>query len=443
VVGNPYPSAINFHKVMQNSANVSGAFSDAFYLWDPNITGINAVGGWVAMSYNSGAGLYDRNVLTGGSTNISNTGDIQSGSAFVIDYSGAATYLRIQEPNKTTGSNLTQFRPARQIRTSLLAKNADNSVSVNDAALVTFDPAYRNEADNRDMTKLTNFAENFGILKKDKILVIERRLPVKNIDTIFYKMTQMKQKNYQLEFAMEDINAPAGTAVFLEDAFLNLKIPISLKDTSRYDFSITTSNSASLNAERFRLIFRPSVHYLDVSGYLSDNDIAVDWKIEDEININRFEIERSVDGISFTNAAIINAKGQNSTIEVKYNWTDINPAPGNYYYRIKSISNNDVIAYSNAVNIKKVNTRSGFYVFPNPAEGNVIYLQMNSVAKGHYTVQLVSSSGELMSTEIISYTGGMITQSIHTSQNLLSGNYQLNVTGPDKKALSLKLVVQQ
>ncbi len=441
VVGNPYPSAINFHKLIQNGANVSGAFADAFYLWDPNITGNNGVGGWVALSYNSGTGLYDRSVLTSGPSSIANTGDIQSGSAFVIDYTGASTGIRIQEPNKVTGSNITQFRPVRQVRASLLANNADNSVSVNDAALVTFDTAYHNEVDAEDVKKLPNFSENFGLITGGTKLAIERRKPVSTIDTIFFSMTQLKQKNYQLELTMEEINAPTGTAAFLEDVFLDTKTPVSIKDTSRYDFSVIP-NTSSANTERFRLVFRPSVYYLDISGYISNEDIMVAWKIADELNINRFEIERSVDGISFTTAASSPGKGK-STTAVSYSWTDINPAPGNYYYRIKSISNNGVIAYSSVVNIRKVNTKKGIFVFPNPVKGNTLFLQMNAVAIGSYTVKLFSSSGEWITAKTIYYSGGNSTQSIEFSPTVLSGSYQLELNGPGKTSTSLKIVIQK
>lgn len=115
VLGNPYASAVNFHAIVTNPVNAANGFADEFYLWDPNITGANAVGGFVAMSYNAAASIaagfpvYDRSV----SSSIDNNGDIQSSAAIVIDYAGPATTMRFEENQKTTGSNNSFFRPVR------------------------------------------------------------------------------------------------------------------------------------------------------------------------------------------------------------------------------------------------------------------------------------------------------------------------------------------
>ena len=141
VVGNPYPSAVNFHEIVSNAANSTASFADAFYLWDPNITGNNGVGGFVGMAYNDAASIaagkpvYDRSVAS----SINNSGDIQSGAAFVIDYAGGATVMRMEENNKSIESNNTFFRPVRQLQTNLFAVNTNSSLSVNDGVLVSFD----------------------------------------------------------------------------------------------------------------------------------------------------------------------------------------------------------------------------------------------------------------------------------------------------------------
>ena len=45
--------------------------------------------------------------------------------------------------------------------------------------------------------------------------------------------------------------------------------------------------------------------------------------------------------------------------------------------------------------------------------------------------------------KIINYLGGSNTVSIESSQNLLSGNYQLQVTGPQNKLAAIKVIVQK
>lgn len=444
VISNPYASAINFKKIISNIANSSAGVLNSFYLWDPNITGSNGVGGWIGLSYNSSSGLYDKTVLTGGSSNLSATGDIQSGSAFVINYNGAATKITMLESNKSTSSDIKQFRPAKQneqLRISLLAKNADNTVSINDGALVLFDSSYSNTNDGTDMNKMLNFAENFGIFNNGELLALDRRQTINKTDTIAFRMSQMKLKNYQLELVMNDIAVPEGTAVFLEDLFLNKKSPINLKDTTRYDFSIT-SNSLTFVANRFRLIWRPSVDYVKIKGNLIENDIAVDWKIADELNISRYEIERSNESKVFSTVGSLKSKGNNPD-SITYRWVDVNPPSGNYFYRIKSISNDGIIAYSKLVNIKVLIRTTGFFVINNPVTTNTIGLQINDNKKGLYYLRLLNNAGQLITAKTISYFGGSSKVSIESSQNLLSGSYQLQVTNPINKLADIKVIVQK
>ena len=444
VISNPYASAINFNKIINNSANSIAGFLNNFYLWDPNITGSKGVGGWVALSYNNG--VYEKSVVFPNSdvSSLGASGDIQSGTAFVINYSGSATKIAMLESNKSTSSDNKQFRPSnrnQQLRLSLLAKNEDNTISINDGALVLFDSLYSNTNDGMDMGKMPNFAENFGILNNGELLAIERRQALNKFDTIAFSMSQMKLKNYQLEFMMNDITVPDGTAVFLEDLFLQKKSPVNLKDITRYDFSITSNSSTSV-ADRFRLIFRPSVEYVTFKGNLIENDIAVDWKIANELNVNRYEIERSNESKVFSTIGSLNSKGDNPAA-TDYKWVDVNSAAGNYFYRIKSISNNGVVAYSKLVNVKVPNRTTGIFVINNPITDNTIKLQINDSKKGLYNVKLLNNAGQYITAKTINYLGGSNTVSIESSQNLLSGNYQLQVTGPQNKLAAIKVIVQK
>jgi len=443
VIGNPYPSAINFHKLIANSTNISAGFADAFYFWDPNVTGSNGVGGWVAMSYNNISGTYDRAVLTSGSSGINNSGDIQSGSAFMIDYAGAATTLRMEESNKATASNNSQFRPAgqlSQVRVSLLAKNSDNTISVNDAALLTYDDSYNSAVDKADMKKLRNFTENFSIKKNQELLVIERRGTFMKKDTVEFQMTQMKQKNYVLELALNELHAPQGTIAILEDKFLDKKKVLDMQSTNSYDFNVVP-NSPSAVADRFRLLFKPAAEYSFINGSVKYKDAFIEWSLSEEFNIDHFEIERSEDGIVFSVAGNVDALG-NSGQMADYNFTDKTPVPGNYFYRIKAVTKNGVVAYSDKVNIKIINSKAGMYVFPNPVTGNSIQLQMNKLEKAVYTATLMNESGNMITTTVINYEGGMSVKALPLPVQLPSGIYLLNVATPGGKAVSLKVFVQ-
>ena len=443
VVGNPYPSAVNFHKIIGNSANSSAGFADAFYIWDPSITGTNGVGGWVAMSYNGISGLYDRTVFTPESSTINNSGDIQSGSAFVIDYNGAAGSIRVEEPNKASASNNSQFRPIYQpnnVRVSLLAKNNDNTVSINDAVLLSYDDSYSNELDRLDMKKLLNFAENIAVAKNDDILVLERRKTFIKTDTVHLRISKMRQKNYQLQVNLSEFKAPATTTAVLEDNFLNSKTVLDINNTSQYDFNVS-SNTASYDTKRFKLVFKPMADFIELKGSIEDKDVIIKWSLSEEFNINHFEVERTLDGNAFTTVITVESRG-NTEQPVSYSSVDANPATGNYVYRIKAVSKNGVIVYSDKVNIKVVDRKQGLYVFPNPVTGNTISLQMNEIVKGRYNVKLLNLEGKVITASIINYNGGSFTGTINLPNHTAAGTYLLKVSGDDGNVVSLKVFVQ-
>ncbi len=76
--------------------------------------------------------------------------------------------------------------------------------------------------------------------------------------------------------------------------------------------------------------------FTSVKVYQKDNGAQVDWYTENEVNVKKYEVEKSTDGIYFKLAGSVNAKvsgaGTNS-----YGWFDFSPQNGDNYYRIKAI----------------------------------------------------------------------------------------------------------
>lgn len=343
VLSNPFPSAIDFHKLMQNTTNVEGGFADAFYMWDVNLGGLNGIGGWVALSYNSLTGRYDKNIAS----NVDNSGTIQSGSAILIDYSGAAGNVVIRESDKSVNSNMSMLRPVRSfntIRTSLLGINADTSTELIDAILVSFNQNSSNETDNRDMKKLDNFEECFSLKSNGDNLAIERRKPIVQADTIIYNITKMKQKNYQLLFEVDSIDLPKGTSIYLDDLFLNTKLPVNINATTVYNFKID-ADTLSLNPNRFRLIF---ISTFDTAGSKRNalNNAAIT-----SVNADKIKAVNEKSGLSVIPNPVIS-----NTIDLQINEL----AAGFYIIRLYSnagkILVDKTINYAGGKNIQSINT---------------------------------------------------------------------------------------
>jgi hypothetical protein len=84
------------------------------------------------------------------------------------------------------------------------------------------------------------------------------------------------------------------------------------------------------------------------------------WTTENEINVNHFELERSVDGDNFAQIATINA-GANT-----YSYNDFDASAENSYYRLKSVDNDGSFEYSKAIVIKNAIAKTNISVYPNP-----------------------------------------------------------------------------
>jgi len=434
VVGNPYPSAVNFHSVATHPVNAANGFADEFYLWDPSITGANAVGGFVAMSYNAAASLaagfpvYDRNV----SSSIDNSGDIQSSAAFVVDYAGAATTLRFEEDQKTAGSNNSFFRPARQLHTTLLAENADSSVSINDGVLISFDGAYNND-EVSGMKKLGNFAENIAVSAGSGLYCIERRRPVSAGDTIFYFIARLRQKNYQLQFFFAPEALPAGIAPYLEDGFTKTLTALQATDSSIYRFAVN-GDSASYASGRFRLLFKNINRFMPLNATYAGQQVLLQWAVTDTAGIASFTVERSTGGNNFTFVT--------ATAPGVFTSTDAAVLPGTYFYRIKCVNNKGVITYSAVAKVVVPFSKYNCYVYPNPVTDNHCTLIIKDAVAGIYQLKLLDSEGKTVLQRSVRHSGGAFQQSIRLPHGMSSGKCIVEAIGPGKERYLAGLIVE-
>ena len=432
-VGNPYASAVDYFTMTRGGAGWPA--NPTYYVWDPTLGGTQGVGAWVTLTWNGtnftrsspyGAGTYDNRYIA-------------SGAAIMVDFPAGGGTLSMNEANKNTDSNTTAFKPVRQLMTVLQTKDVDNTMYVADAALNLFGSNFNNDFDIDDARKLSNVNENICVKRNSGYLSVERKKLNADADTIFYYMSRMQKKNYQLQFVMNNMELPASTAAFLEDTYLQTKTPVSIYGTTETGFAVT-DDAGSAAAERFRLVFRRSVRYNTVTADILNSDVVVNWVVSDELNIEKYEIERSGNGNSFSLVATKLSSG-NSDVPVSYSSLDLSPAPGEYYYRIKSTSKNGVVAYSDVVKVKVVKASPELYVFPNPVTNNTIQLQLNKAMAGVYTTVLYSNNGQVINNEIISHAGGTATKTIRPKQRLTNGAYQLMITAPDGQLSVIKVAV--
>lgn len=103
--------------------------------------------------------------------------------------------------------------------------------------------------------------------------------------------------------------------------------------------------------------------------------VVLNWATASELNFDYFSVEKSVDGILFSEIGRVQGHGTTS-IQHSYTFADNNATIGKLYYRLKSV---DFDGYSEYFSIEKVeySDQKSFMIYPNPVTGDRLNLRMN------------------------------------------------------------------
>jgi hypothetical protein len=151
------------------------------------------------------------------------------------------------------------------------------------------------------------------------------------------------------------------------------------------------------------------------TGVLKTYGVELNWKTQTEINSDRFEVQRSSNGVEFLTIGSVNAKG-NTTSETPYRYIDANVNKGINYYRLKMIDKDGSFEYSPVVAIQINDVVRTFTVYPNPVRDQ---LQVNATSKT--TLNLIDGNGKLVKKISADIGSNKI-----DATNLSSGIYYLN-----------------
>jgi uncharacterized repeat protein (TIGR03803 family) len=144
------------------------------------------------------------------------------------------------------------------------------------------------------------------------------------------------------------------------------------------------------------------------------------WKTAQENNSERFEIERSVNGITFDRIGSVAAAGNTNWL-TSYSFTDNDPASGINYYRLKQIDVDGKFTYSKTVSVS-FESSGKWTSWPNPASDQLnIRLPQGS---GYTTIRIVDASGKMVMQKTI--TSLVTALDIHSLSN---GWYMLQLLG--------------
>jgi len=107
-----------------------------------------------------------------------------------------------------------------------------------------------------------------------------------------------------------------------------------------------------------------------------------------------FDVQRSLDGISFSTIDKVNAAG-NSTVQQAYEFTDEEPAFGKIYYRLRQVDFDGSVTYSEVVQVKLDRDYVTPDIYPNPVRNEQsLVIDFGDIPDSPVHINIVDMSGK-------------------------------------------------
>lgn len=148
------------------------------------------------------------------------------------------------------------------------------------------------------------------------------------------------------------------------------------------------------------------IAFAGFSAIQKQNGISVNWKTSLELNMDEFQIEKSIDGNVYNVIEIVKAKGNNSNAITSYDYLDAQPFAGNNFYRIKAIEKDGSVKYSAVMKVFTGKGKTDFVVAPNPVKDKNANIQLVNLNKGVYTIDVLSMTGQKIKSLQLNHDGG-------------------------------------
>jgi hypothetical protein len=407
LLANPYASAYNWDAHYND-----GSFQTNL---EPTV--------WVFNAQSNGYVSYNASSQTGDLTN----GIIPSGASFWVKANDASPGLTFKEQFKAADIPLGLFKTddGENFKITLFYDSINS-----DAATVKYVQGMEEGFDKYDSRKLEG-AVTISTFGRDSVkLGINVRPTTFDVDTIGLSVGTIAA-TYRLIFTNSDKIA-IKDHVWLFDTYLSTVTD--LQTTSVYPFTIMNGVAASGGVGRFYILIGDNtlpVKLVQFTAQKKNNEqVSLHWTTAQEINSNRFEIERSVDAKVFEFIGEVSAKGISSRI-VNYIWEDYKPNPINYY-RLKQVDADGSFHYSETRLVKlDEGALKSFVYYPIPAKETITIEHAQPVKN----IRVLDITG----TEIVRYSGNNYTETINIQQ-LAPGVYILSISDETGKTLNEKFV---
>lgn len=318
-----------------------------------------------------------------------------------------------------------------------------SSTTLIDGNLTHYHSSNSNSVDYYDAWKMSNPGENFGIVRDGVTLAVERRKIFTMTDTTYFKIWNLRQQTYMIELVSSNLNHPNVTA-FLVDQFLNKRSPVTCHGTTRYNFEVN-ADPRSYDPSRFKVIFRyniPSGFPVKITGIRLFGEpgrtTRITWDVAKEVAIDRYDVEKSINGIDFEPIDIVVPENEGNNVE--YSVSD-NNCLEETYYRIKGTKLDGTAFYSGIARIKPIAPSNEIAIYPNPIVNKEAQVYTNEAQPGVYKVMLFGTNGELRMKSAFQVREGQNLNKVYLPANTNPGIYQMQIIRPDNSRVTKTISV--
>lgn len=176
-----------------------------------------------------------------------------------------------------------------------------------------------------------------------------------------------------------------------------------------------------------------SRQFTNFSAELKNSDVELTWSINYADHLGTFEIQRMDENGKFEPLESINSNEQ-----LSYSYVDNSPIPGNNYYRIVLILDNN--AYYSKIIIITCPPSEALSLYPNPSSGENLQIRLNGTNSDEATLRIYDKSGALVKDAMLK--SEMNDSYVLNNLNLESGVYYLLVS-TSKTSFQKKFIIKE
>jgi Secretion system C-terminal sorting domain len=202
--------------------------------------------------------------------------------------------------------------------------------------------------------------------------------------------------------------------------------------------SVQLQMSSSLQINRdWRDITVLPLHIISFTGILNGTNAILNWQASNDVDVDKYIIERSIDGTNFYSISQVLSLNKVSS---NYTYKDDiqNLHAEKIFYRIKQVGKSNETFYTNILTFKIGSVIiKELKLYPNPAKTYVI-LAFNSDKNAHAEISVFNSTGQKLTTlkqalqkgintitiyDVVQYANGIYFVQVLTNEDIYTGKF--------------------